>query len=52
MACIHLAASSEIKDACGLATDYFFSEKMSTPKIENGILNLPNVSGLGLKLEF
>jgi len=52
MACIHLAASNEIKDPCGLATDQFFSEKMSTPKIENGILNLSKLSGLGLKLEF
>ena len=52
MACIHLAAANEINEACGLATDYLFNEKVTTPEIKNGILNLPDVLGLGLKLEF
>ena len=52
MACIHLIASNRIKDPCGISTDCFFDEQINTPKIKNGILNLPEISGLGLKLEF
>ena len=52
MACIHLVASNKIQDACGLATDCFFNEDIATPQIKNGILNIPDKPGLGLKMEF
>ena len=52
MACIHLVASNEIKEACGLATDCFYNEQISTPKIKNGMLDLPDKPGLGLKMGF
>ena len=50
MACLHLVAANEIKETCGLATGELLSEKIKTPNIENSIIKLPNISGLGLSL--
>ena len=52
MACIHLAASNNISEACGLATDCFIIDKWQTPKIKNGILKLDEIPGIGLEIEF
>ena len=51
MACLNIAASNEINEVCGLATDYLLNEDINSPHIDNGIIKLPNISGLGVKLE-
>ena len=51
MACLNIAASNEIKEACGLATDFLFNEETNSPHVNDGFIKLPNISGLGLKLE-
>ena len=51
MACLNIAASNEIHEVCGIATDCLLNEDIKSPHIENGIIKLPDISGLGLKLE-
>jgi len=49
MACIHIASSNNIKNACGLSADDLFESNIyQTPKIINGKLSIPNNNGLGL----
>ena len=48
MACLHLAAANEITEACGLGE--FLKEDTEAPSIEKGMIQLPDIPGLGLEL--
>jgi len=50
MACLHLAAANEIKDACGLSTGVLLNEDTTSPVIENGLIQIPDIPGVGLEL--
>ena len=49
MACLHIAAAYNISDDCGLSMDNLFESNLyQTPKVINGKLTIPKISGLGL----
>jgi len=50
MACLHLAAANEITEACGLATGILLNEDAKAAVIENGVMELPKISGVGMEL--
>ena len=50
MACLHLASANEIKEACGLSTGTLLNENTITPTIKNGMIQLPDIPGLGVEL--
>ena len=51
MACLHIALANEITEACGLSTgDLLQEDTISTP-IENGMMKLPNIPGVGLEFQ-
>ncbi len=50
MACLHLAAANEITEACGLATGVLLNENTKTHIIENGLIQIPDIPGVGLEL--
>ena len=50
MACLHLAAANEITDACGLSTGVLLNEDTTSPVIENGLIQIPDIPGVGLEL--
>ena len=51
MACLHLAAANEITEACGLATGDLLNEDMDRLSIENGIMYIPDIPGVGMELQ-
>ena len=50
MACLHLAAANEITEACGLATGALLNENTKTPIIENELIQIPDISGIGMEI--
>ena len=50
LACLHLAAANEITEACGLATGELLNEDTDTSSIENGMIHVPDIPGVGIKL--
>ena len=50
MACLHLAAANEITEACGLSTGALLNEDTKAPIIENGLIQIPDIPGVGLEL--
>ena len=48
MACLHLAASNEISEASGLSTGALLNEDTKAPIIENGLIQIPDIPGVGL----
>ena len=50
MACLHLAAANEIKEACGLGTGALLNEDTKAPIIENGLMPLSKIPGMGMTL--
>ena len=50
MACLHLAAANEITEACGFATGELLNEDMETPPFENGMIQIPDIPGIGMEL--
>ena len=50
MACLHLAAANEITEACGLSTGALLNENTKAPIIENGLIQIPDIPGMGLEL--
>jgi len=50
MACFHLAAANEITEACGLSTGALLNEDIKAPTIKNGMMQLPDIPGVGLEL--
>ena len=50
MACIHLAATNEITEACGLATGNLLAEDNPESPIKEGALSISNTPGMGIKL--
>ena len=50
MACLHLAAANEITEACGFATGELLNEDMETPSFENGMMQIPDIPGIGMEL--
>ena len=48
MACLHLAAANEITEVCGLATGALLNEKTKAPIIENGLIQIPDIPGIGM----
>ena len=48
MACLHLAAANEITEACGLGK--FLKEETEAPASEKGMMQLPDIPGMGLEL--
>jgi L-alanine-DL-glutamate epimerase-like enolase superfamily enzyme len=50
MACLHLAAANKITDACGLSTGVLLNEDTTSPVIENGLIQIPDIPGVGLEL--
>ncbi len=51
MACSHLAAANEITETCGLATGTLLKTDSEVPIINNGLIQLPDIPGIGLGLE-
>ena len=50
MACLHLAAANEITESCGLSTGALLKEDTTSPVIENGLIQIPDIPGVGLEL--
>ena len=50
MACLHLAAANEISEACGFSTGALLTEDTKVPTIDNGMMQIPDIPGVGLKL--
>ena len=50
MACLHLAAANEITESCGLSTGALLNEDTTAPIIENGLIQIPDIPGMGLEL--
>ena len=51
MACLHLAASNDIGEPCGLSTGDLFSKDLANPyNINSGIVRLSGLVGLGLEI--
>ncbi|MDP7622312.1 MAG: enolase C-terminal domain-like protein, partial [SAR324 cluster bacterium] len=49
-ACLHLAAANELSEPCGLATAPLLHEDTTGPIIENGLIRIPDIPGMGLEL--
>ena len=49
-ACLHLAATNEILEPCGLATADLLTEDYSEIPIEDGIVSLSKIPGLGISM--
>ena len=49
-ACLHLAAANEITESCGLSTGALFNEDTKAPAIKNGMIQIPDIPGVGLEL--
>ena len=49
-ACLHLAAANEIIESCGLSTGVLLNENITAPTIENGMMQLPDIPGMGLEI--
>ena len=49
-ACLHLAAANEITESCGLSTGALLNEDTTAPVIENGLIQIPDIPGMGLAL--
>ena len=49
-ACLHLAAANKITEACGLATGIFLNEDTQASVIENGLILVPDIPGMGLEI--
>ena len=50
MACLHIAAANEITESCGFSTDALLNEDTTSPVIENGLIQIPDIPGVGLEL--
>ena len=50
MACLHLAATNEISEPCGLATGAFLQENKETTIIKDGKILLPKSYGIGIPI--
>ena len=50
MACLHLAAANEISEPCGLSTGALLNEDTKAPIIENGMMQLSKIPGMGMEL--
>jgi len=50
MACLHLAAANELSEPCGLSTAALLHEDSTAPVIENGLIRVPDIPGMGLEI--
>ena len=50
MACLHLAAANEITESCGFSTAALLNEDTIAPIIKNGLIQIPDIPGVGLEL--
>ena len=46
-----MASANEIIEACGLATGALLDEETKTPSIENGKMQISDISGLGIEMQ-
>ena len=51
MACLHLAAANEVREACGLATGDFLQEEGMKTHIQAGKISIPKSYGLGIEIQ-